>query len=86
MVKIAVDCKRGQIGLVSLVVYIVVINGIWTRSSLFHPVRAFQVPMVWTASLKCARHEIAYSVLVLTPGPLSFTCFNSKPQSASDST
>ena len=46
MVKIAVDCKRGQIGLVSLVVYIVVINGICTRSSLFHPVRAFQVPMV----------------------------------------
>ena len=44
MVKIAVDCKRGQIGLVSLVVYIVVINGICTRSSLFHPVRAFQVP------------------------------------------
>ena len=37
MVKIAVDCKRGQIGLVSLVVYIVVINGICTRSSLFHP-------------------------------------------------
>ena len=30
MVKIAVDCKRGQIGLVSLVVYIVVIDGIWT--------------------------------------------------------
>ena len=29
-------------------VYIVVINGIWTRSSLFHPVRAFQVPMVAT--------------------------------------
>ena len=46
MVKIAVDCKRGQIGLVSLVVYIVVINGICTRSSLFHPVRAFQVPMI----------------------------------------
>ena len=49
MVKIAVDCKRGQIGLVSLVVYIVVINGICTRSSLFHPVRAFQVPMAGTA-------------------------------------
>ena len=44
-VKIAVDCKRGQIGLVSLVVCIVVINGIWTKSSLFDPVRAFQVPM-----------------------------------------
>ena len=52
MVKIAVDCKRGQIGLVSLVVYIVVINGICTRSSLFHPVRAFQVPMVCSSSKK----------------------------------
>ena len=30
------------------VVYIVVISGICTRSSLFHPVRAFQVPMCAT--------------------------------------
>ena len=37
MVKIVVDCKRGQIGLVSLVVCIVVIDGIWTKSSLFTP-------------------------------------------------
>ena len=35
--KIAVDCKRGQTGLVSLVVCIVVIDGIWTKSSLFTP-------------------------------------------------
>ena len=34
--------------LVTPVVYIVVINGICTRSSLFHPVRAFQVPVCQT--------------------------------------
>ena len=39
-VKITVDCKslkRGQIGPVSLVVCVVVIDGIWTKSSLFTP-------------------------------------------------
>ena len=31
---------------ITTVVCIVVIDGIWTKSSLFYPVRAFQVPMI----------------------------------------
>ena len=73
MVKIVVDCKRDQTGLVSLVVYIVVIDGIWTKSSLFHPVRAFQVPMSYAAAGMTGLHSMSYAAAGMT-GLHSMSC------------
>ena len=33
------------------------IDGIWTKSSLFHPVRAFQVPMLPSGECKIAKYD-----------------------------